>query len=59
LNLAQRELDAMERTLKPTILARIGPARTQLSRQLAPAGLVLNRGELRPGHLKATKPRDA
>lgn len=60
LNLAQRELDAMERTLKPTILARIGPARTQHFldnwRQLV---LVLNRGELRPGHLKATKPRDA
>ncbi|MGA2190048.1 MAG: methyltransferase domain-containing protein [Steroidobacteraceae bacterium] len=57
--LARRELEAMEQTLKPTILARIGAARTQHFldnwRQLV---VVLDRGELRPGHLKATKPLD-
>lgn len=60
LNLAQRELDAMEGPLKPTILARISAARTQHFldnwRQLV---VVLNRGELRPGHLKARRPPDA
>ncbi len=55
--LARRELESMEGDLKPTLLARIGPARTQHFldnwRQLV---LVLERGELRPGHLKASKP---
>jgi phosphoethanolamine N-methyltransferase len=58
LDLAQRELRSMEGALRSTIIARIGPQRTQhfLSnwRQLV---LVLERGELRPGHLKAAKPR--
>jgi SAM-dependent methyltransferase len=56
-SLARHELNAMEGNLKPTILARIGPARTRHFldnwRQLV---LVLDRGELRPGHLKAVKP---
>lgn len=58
LELARRELAAMEGHLKPALLDRIGPARTQHFldnwRQLV---LVVERGELRPGHLKAAKPR--
>jgi phosphoethanolamine N-methyltransferase len=57
LDLARRELEAMEGRLRPTILAGIGAARTEHFldnwRQLV---LVLERGELRPGHLKSTKP---
>jgi len=56
LELAKRELAAMEGSLKPTINDRIGWARTEHFianwRQLV---LVLARGELRPGHLKAAK----
>jgi SAM-dependent methyltransferase len=56
--LAERELEAMEGSLKPTIISQIGAQRAQHFidnwRQLV---LVLRRGELRPGHLKATKPR--
>jgi SAM-dependent methyltransferase len=55
--LASRELAAMEGSLKPTIIGRLGTARTEHFianwRQLV---LVLTRGELRPGHLKAVKP---
>jgi len=57
LTLAQRELEAMEGSLKPLIVSRIGAQRAQHFidnwRQLV---VVLKRGELRPGHLKATKP---
>jgi SAM-dependent methyltransferase len=57
LTLAQRELEAMEGPLKTTILSRIGAERAQHFiddwRQLV---VVLKRGELRPGHMKATKP---
>jgi hypothetical protein len=55
--LAQRELQSMEGELKPVIIERIGPERAEHFvanwRQLV---LVLRRGELRPGHLKAVKP---
>jgi ubiquinone/menaquinone biosynthesis C-methylase UbiE len=55
--LAQRELKSMEGTLGPLIVSRIGEARARYFiddwRQLV---LVLERGELRPGHLKALKP---
>ncbi len=55
--LAQRELKSMEGELKPVIIERIGPERAEHFvanwRQLV---LVLRRGELRPGHLKAVKP---
>jgi len=58
LDLARRELAAMDGDLKPTIVARIGSSRAQHFldnwRQLV---LVLERGELRPGHLRAVKPR--
>jgi phosphoethanolamine N-methyltransferase len=57
LELARRELAAMEGTLKPTIIGRLGSVRTEHFianwRQLV---LVLARGELRPGHLKAMRP---
>lgn len=58
--LAQRELEAMEGRLLPLIEKRLGAARTRHFldnwRQLV---LVLSRGELRPGHLKASKPATA
>jgi SAM-dependent methyltransferase len=58
LELAQRELEAMEGPLQPMIANRIGTERARHFvdnwRQLV---LVLERGELRPGHLKAVKPR--
>ncbi len=58
LTLAQRELEAMEGTLKALIVSQIGAQRAQHFidnwRQLV---VVLERGELRPGHLKASKPR--
>jgi hypothetical protein len=54
--LAKRELAAMEGSLKSTIVDRLGAPRTEHFianwRQLV---LVLARGELRPGHLKAAK----
>ena len=57
LELAQRELAAMEGALNPVIVHRIGPERARHFiddwRQLV---VVLRRGELRPGHLKAVKP---
>jgi ubiquinone/menaquinone biosynthesis C-methylase UbiE len=57
LPLAQRELESMESTLGPLIASRIGETRAKYFiddwRQLV---LVLERGELRPGHLKAMKP---
>ena len=57
LALAQRELEAMEGALKPIIVGKIGAERAQHFidnwRQLV---VVLRRGELRPGHLKAAKP---
>ncbi|MDB6085748.1 MAG: SAM-dependent methyltransferase, partial [Gammaproteobacteria bacterium] len=57
--LAQEELRAMEGSLEPLIVERIGPARARHFvdnwRQLV---VVLERGELRPGHLKAAKPRE-
>jgi SAM-dependent methyltransferase len=57
LPLAQRELKSMEGILGPLIVSRIGEARARYFiddwRQLV---LVLERGELRPGHLKALKP---
>ena len=57
LTLAQRELEAMEGLLNPLIISRIGNQRAQHFvdnwRQLV---IVLERGELRPGHLKAVKP---
>jgi len=57
LDLAQRELAAMEGTLNAEIVKRIGAERARHFidnwRQLV---IVLRRGELRPGHLKAVKP---
>jgi len=57
LALARRELEAMRGVLNSLIVSRIGTQRAQHFidnwRQLA---LVLERGELRPGHLKASKP---
>lgn len=54
--LAQRELAAMEGPLSATIVSRIGPERAAHFvanwRQLV---LVLERGELRPAHLRATR----
>jgi phosphoethanolamine N-methyltransferase len=58
--LAQRELHSMEGELRPVIIERIGPERAEHFvanwRQLV---VVLRRGELRPGHLKAVKPARA
>lgn len=58
LELARRELQAMEGPLHPMIAQRIGFERARHFidnwRQLV---IVLERGELRPGHLKAVKPR--
>jgi phosphoethanolamine N-methyltransferase len=57
LSLARRELESMQGTLKPLIVSRIGEERARYFiedwRQLV---LVVERGELRPGHLKAVKP---
>ena len=57
LELARGELEAMEGSLNPVIVHRIGPERARHFidnwRQLV---IVLTRGELRPGHLKAVKP---
>jgi ubiquinone/menaquinone biosynthesis C-methylase UbiE len=58
LDVAQRELADMEGRLNAVIAQRIGPDRARHFvdnwRQLV---VVLKRGELRPGHLKAVKPR--
>jgi phosphoethanolamine N-methyltransferase len=55
--LAKRELAAMEGSLHPTIVARIGAERARHFlanwRQMV---IVLERGELRPGHFKAQSP---
>lgn len=60
LDLAQRELEAMEGPLHPMIAQRIGVERARHFidnwRQLV---IVLARGELRPGHFKAVKPKAA
>jgi SAM-dependent methyltransferase len=57
LDLAQRELAAMEGSLNAEIVGRIGAGRARHFidnwRQLV---VVLKQGELRPGHLKAVKP---
>jgi phosphoethanolamine N-methyltransferase len=57
LDLAQRELEAMQGPLNAVITQRIGAPRARHFidnwRQLV---VVLKRGELRPGHLKAVKP---
>lgn len=57
LDLAQRELEAMEGSLNSVIVHRIGPERARHFidnwRQLV---VVLKRGELCPGHMKAVKP---
>jgi phosphoethanolamine N-methyltransferase len=57
LDLARRELEAMEGHLNPLIVRRIGADRARHFienwRQLM---VVLERGELRPGHFKAVKP---
>jgi SAM-dependent methyltransferase len=57
LSLARRELESMEGSLRPLIAGRIGEERARYFiedwRQLV---LVVERGELRPGHLKAVKP---
>jgi phosphoethanolamine N-methyltransferase len=57
LALAQRELQAMQGSLHALIVEKIGAERAQHFidnwRQLV---VVLERGELRPGHLKALKP---
>jgi SAM-dependent methyltransferase len=57
LSLARRELAAMEGPLRTTIITRIGASRAEHFlanwRQLL---VVLKRGELRPGHLKASRP---
>jgi SAM-dependent methyltransferase len=58
LDLAQRELEAMDGSLHPIIVQRIGLERARHFidnwRQLV---IVLKRGELRPGHLKAVRPK--
>jgi len=58
--LARRELAALEGELRPLVTERIGPERTAHFianwRQMV---LVLERGELRPAHLKARKPMRA
>ena len=58
LSLAERELASLEGPMRPLIVARIGAEKAEHFiadwRQLV---LVLRRGELRPGHLKAVRPR--
>ena len=57
LGLAQKELEALQGPLNSVVVSRIGAERAQHFvedwRQLV---LVVKRGELRPGHLKAVKP---
>jgi ubiquinone/menaquinone biosynthesis C-methylase UbiE len=58
LGLAARELASLEGPMRPLIVERIGAGKAEHFianwRQLV---LVLRRGELRPGHLRAVKPR--
>ena len=58
LELAARELASLEGPMRPLIVERIGKAKADHFianwHQLV---LVVRRGELRPGHLKAVKPR--
>ena len=58
LGLAERELASLEGPMRPLIVERIGRDKAEHFiadwRQLV---LVVRRGELRPGHLKALKPR--
>ena len=58
LGLAERELASLEGPMRPLIVERLGGAKAEHFiadwRQLV---LVVRRGELRPGHLKAVKPR--
>ena len=55
-DLAQRELAAMEGPLLPVIVERIGRERAlHFVANWQQLVVVLRRGELRPGHLKATK----
>jgi phosphoethanolamine N-methyltransferase len=55
--LARRELAAMQGNLRSLIVERIGPSRTaHFLENWTQLVVVLDRGELRPGHLKATKP---
>jgi phosphoethanolamine N-methyltransferase len=57
LDLAQKELESLQGHLNSVVVSRIGAERAQHFvedwRQLV---LVVKRGELRPGHLKAVKP---
>ena len=59
LDLAQRELEALQGSLRSVIVSRLGAERARHFiddwRQLV---VVVKRGELRPGHLKASKPRN-
>jgi phosphoethanolamine N-methyltransferase len=56
-DLARRELAALEGELRPLVTARIGEDRAgHFIRNWRQMVLVLDRGELRPAHLKARKP---
>jgi phosphoethanolamine N-methyltransferase len=56
-DLARRELAALEGELRPLVTARIGEDRAEhFIRNWRQMVLVLDRGELRPAHLKARKP---
>jgi phosphoethanolamine N-methyltransferase len=55
--LARREVAAMEGPLRPTLVGAIGEERTRhFIRNWRQLVVVLERGELRPGHLKAVRP---
>lgn len=55
--LARREYAAMRGPLRPLIVERIGAERAaHFVANWAQLVVVLDRGELRPGHLKALKP---
>jgi len=57
LDLARREVEAMAGEWRPLLTASIGAARTgHFIRNWRQLVVVLERGELRPGHLKAVKP---
>ncbi len=57
LELAERELASMRGAWKPLMTEKIGPKRTaHFIANWQQLVVVLRRGELRPGHLKATKP---
>jgi SAM-dependent methyltransferase len=56
--LARREYELMQGPLRSLIVERIGAARAEhFVANWAQLMVVLDRGELRPGHLKALKPR--